>query len=526
MGYSLSPVERRTSTRGLRVDGDFDYRPSANVWFLMSNHNSPVEARDPAPERRLDGSARHSVKTHFEAKSRSPLQASLSGYYHADLYRFIQTQVPQGVRVLDLGCGDGELLASLDPSFGVGVDTSASLLVAAQQNHPDLHFVRADAEELAVAGEFDYVVVSNLVGYLLDTLGFFKRLRSVVGPSTRVIITYYNFAWEPVLKLAQLLRLKAKDPLQNWLSSDDLMNLLSLADFQPIIAGYRTVLPVGPKRLTGWINRLLGVIPLVRRFGITSYVTARPAPVEASAEIKDPTSTVVIPTRNERGNIRSAIERLPALGSHTEIIFVDGNSTDGTADEIEAVMADYPDMDIKLIHQGEGIGKGDAVRKGFAAASGDVLMILDADLTVPPEELPKFWNALIEDKGEFINGTRLVYPMEDEAMRLANVVGNKFFRVVFSWILQQRITDTLCGTKVLWKHDYERISANRAHFGDFDPFGDFDLLFGAANLGLKIQEIPIRYRNRTYGSTSISRWRHGVLLLKMAVIGARKLRLR
>jgi SAM-dependent methyltransferase len=485
-----------------------------------------IEAGRPEPQRRLDSLARHEVRTHFEDKERSRLQDSLRAFYYDDLYGFIRSQVPRGARVLDLGCGDGSLLASLEPSLGVGVDASASLVSRAKRQHPDLHFICGDVEELPLVGEFDYVVVSNLVGYLLDALTFFKRLRSIVGPGTRIVIAYYNFAWEPILKLAQVLHLKSKDPLQNWLSSDDLMNLLSLAGFEPIIAGYRTVLPVGPKRLGRVINRFLGVIPLVRRLGITSYVTARRAPAEAAMEVKDPSVTVVIPTRNERGNIRSAIERLPALGSHTEVIFVDGGSTDGTPEEIQIVIEENPKKNIKLIHQGNGIGKGDAVRKGFDAATGDVLMILDADLTVPPEELPKFWNALVEDKGEFINGTRLVYPMEDEAMRLANVIGNKFFRIVFSWILQQRITDTLCGTKVLWKRDYERIASNRSHFGDFDPFGDFDLLFGAANLGLKIQEIPVRYRNRAYGSTNISRWRHGVLLLRMAVIGARKLRLR
>jgi glycosyltransferase involved in cell wall biosynthesis len=214
------------------------------------------------------------------------------------------------------------------------------------------------------------------------------------------------------------------------------------------------------------------------------------------------------------------------LGSHTEIIFVDGNSTDGTPEEIQALIADHPELDIRLIHQREGTGKGDAVRKAFGAATGDVLMILDADLAVAPEDLPKFWNALVEEKGEFINGSRLVYPMEREAMRVANIAGNKVFSMVFSWILDQRITDTLCGTKVLWAEDYRRIAANRALFGEFDPFGDYDLLFGAANLGLRIREVPIRYRERTYGTTNIQRWRHGLLLLQMALLGARRLRLR
>ncbi|MDP2724847.1 MAG: glycosyltransferase family 2 protein [Syntrophales bacterium] len=171
-----------------------------------------------------------------------------------------------------------------------------------------------------------------------------------------------------------------------------------------------------------------------------------------------------------------------------------------------------------------GVGKGDAVRLGFAHAKGDILMILDADLTVPPECLPRFYDVLHRGKGEFANGVRLVYPMEKEAMRFLNLMGNKFFSRAFSWLLGQPIKDTLCGTKTLWKSDYDRIVANRSHFGDFDPFGDFDLLFGAAKLNIKIHEVPIRYMERSYGATNIQRWRHGWLLLKMVFFAVRRIK--
>jgi Glycosyl transferase family 2/Methyltransferase domain len=433
--------------------------------------------------------------------------------------------VPQGARVLDLGCGDGALLASLKPSVGVGVDLSLDVLRLASKDHPELRFVCGDAEALPVTGTFDYVVVSNLVGFLIDVSSFFRNLAAVVGPSTRVIVAYYNFAWEPLLKLAEGVGLKDREPLQNWLSRPDLANLVELAEFEPVSSGHRTPLPAGPARLVGPVNAALSAIPLIRRLGLISYVTARPAPRGATPRVADPSCTVVIPARNERGNVRAAVDRLPLMGSHTELIFVEGGSTDGTADEIRSVIAERPEMDIKLLQQ-DGKGKGDAVRKGFAAATGDVLMILDADLTVAPEELPKFWAALVQNKGEFINGSRLVYPMEQNAMRLANMAGNKVFGLIFSWILDERVTDTLCGTKVLWASDYKRIAEQRHVFGDFDPFGDFDLLFGAANLGLKIREVPVRYRERRYGTTNISRWRHGLLLARMAIVGARMLKFR
>jgi glycosyltransferase involved in cell wall biosynthesis len=241
--------------------------------------------------------------------------------------------------------------------------------------------------------------------------------------------------------------------------------------------------------------------------------------------VNEPSVTVVIPCRNERGNIESAVRRTPRMGRETDIVFVDGSSTDGTPAEIERVIAAHPEWRITLLHQGSGTGKGDAVRKGFAAATGDVLMILDADLTVPPEDLPKFYRALASGKGEFINGTRLVYPMERQAMRTLNLLGNKFFSLAFTWLLEQRFRDTLCGTKVLFRRDYEKIAANRAYFGDFDPFGDFDLIFGASKLNLRIVEVPVRYRERTYGVTNIRRFSHGWLLLRMCVLAFYKLKL-
>ena len=485
----------------------------------------------------IDLDARSEVRLHFDRSAarraskdglsprKKPRERWLSRFYYEDLYDFVRDQVEPGARVLDLGCGDGDLLASLSPSVGVGVDISPATIEEAKRRHPELEFACGDIEQLPIEGSFDYVIVSNTVGFLSDVWTFFRQLRRVVNPSTRVILTHYNALWEPVLSAAQRLRLKQKEPLQNWLSRLDLRNVLELADFEVVRSGYRTPLPIGPPRLMKFLNRALMLVPFVQRLGLTSYVVAHPSAraTEASDEL---TCSIVIPTHNERGNIRSAIDRTGELGAHTEIIFVDGNSTDGTAEEIESVIAEFPERDISLIHQGDGIGKGDAVRKGFAAARGDVLMILDADLTVAPEELPKFWAALTENKGEFINGTRLVYPMENQAMRLANIAGNKFFSLAFTWILGQRVTDTLCGTKVLRTVDYKRISANRDRFGDFDPFGDFDLLFGASNLNLRIREVPIRYRARTYGETSISRWKHGVLLFRMAIKGARMLRLR
>ncbi len=446
-------------------------------------------------------------------------------YYHRELQRLYAFLIPPGRSVLEVGCGTGDLLASVRPSLGVGVDFSRSAVRIARSRHPGLRFLVADADRLPLRGTFDYVILSGLLGEAGDIQQVLEQLRSVVRPDTRILIDQYSYLWEPLLKLGEAVGLKTPQRIQNWLPLEDIANLLFLADYEVIRRGYRFLMPKKIPLIAPLINRCIAKVPVIRKLCLTQFIVARCAPKPGKERGDEYTCSVVIPCRNERGNIAGAVARTPEMGRHTELIFVDGNSTDGTVEEIARVMEASPGRDIKLIHQGEGRGKGDAVRKGFAAATGDVLMILDADLTVPPEDLSRFYQTLTEGKGEFINGSRLVYPMEREAMRTLNLFGNKFFSLAFTWLLEQRIRDTLCGTKVLLRKDYLRIAEGRSFFGEFDPFGDFDLLFGAAKLNLKIAEVPVHYRERTYGITNISRFRHGWLLLKMSWVAFKKLKL-
>jgi SAM-dependent methyltransferase len=480
---------------------------------------------DPAfHERGPHGATRQQLAEHFDALATGRQPWKRNRYYHAELATFVGFLVPEGSTVLEIGCGAGDLLASVEPRHGVGVDLSPGMVKRASLRHPDQRFVVGSAEELADDGPFDYVILSDLIGYLEDVQSAFDNLHRVTSPESRVVITYVNHLWEPLLRLAQTIGLTTPQRRQNWLGLADIENLLFLSNFEVIKSGYRLLLPVWIPGVSWLANRILAKLPGIRKLCLVQYVVARSAPRPGDGG--GHSVTVVIPCRNERGNIAAAVERMPRLGRDTEIVFVDGNSTDGTAAEIERVARVHEGAwRIRLLHQGEGTGKGDAVRKGFAAAAGDVLMILDADLTVPPEDLPKFYDALTTGKGEFINGTRLVYPMERQAMRTLNLLGNKFFSLAFTWLLEQRFRDTLCGTKVLFKRDYEKIVANRHYFGDFDPFGDFDLIFGASRLNLKIVEVPVRYRERTYGTTNISRFRHGWLLLRMCLVAFYKLKL-
>ena len=461
-----------------------------------------------------------------------------NAYYHRFLERRLSELVPQGSTVLELGAATGNLLHALRPARGLGLDISERMVEVAQAKHPDLEFQVADAESFELEEKFDFVIASDLIGELGDITATLECVQRVCDESTQVILTFHSPTMEEVLRMAQRARLAMPPSRQNWVSVETAKDILALSDFSVTREEHALLVPVEIPVVATVANRLFSGRRAFKYFDLLNIVVAKPVRPRPKPETLR--CSVVIPCRNEIGNIDAAVERMPDLGPKTEIIFVDGASTDGTQERIAEVIDRYRGIkDIKLIPQVSGaadherrapglmlkLGKGDAVRKGFEAASGDVLMILDADLTVPPEDLPRFLHPLATGKARFANGTRLVYPMEERAMKFVNYLGNWFFSKVFTWLLDQPIRDTLCGTKVLFKTDYERIKAGRKHFGDFDPFGDFDLLFGAARLELPIIEVPVRYRRRVAGVSKVRVSRHGWLLVVMAVVGFRRLKL-
>jgi SAM-dependent methyltransferase len=439
--------------------------------------------------------------------------------YHRLIAQITRFHVPPGLRVLEIGCGGGDLLAELRPSYGVGVDVSERMVELARERHPGLRFERAAGERLALGETFDVIVLSDLVPFVHDLLALFERVAAHSHPRTRVVVNSYSRLWRPVIRLAERLRLKPVKPMLNWVTPEDVRNLLELSGFEVLTRTARVLMPKRIPLLTLFLNGFLANLWPFSRLCLTYWIVARPAP----QPFDEPSVSVVCPCRNEAGNVGPLIERLPALGPATELVFVEGGSTDDTRAEIQRQIEGHPELEISLVGQ-PGRGKGDAVRAGFAAAKHEVLMILDGDLSVRPEDLPKFYRAVAEGRGELINGSRLVYDVEPGAMRFLNMRGNKAFSRLFRSVTGQHVKDTLCGTKVLRRSDYERIAAARSYFGEFDPFGDFDLLFGAARLNLKIVDLPVRYQPRTYGETNISRWRHGWLLLRMTAFAFWKFR--
>jgi SAM-dependent methyltransferase len=443
-------------------------------------------------------------------------------YYYKWLDRIYKFVVRPNSRVLHVGCECGDLLAAVKPSYGVGIDKDPEAIELARKRFPHLKFQIADPHKLKLEEKFDYVLICNSLGRWHDIQQVLECVHPLTTEDTRIVITYYNYLWEWILRLGSLVRIRRPQPYQNWLPPADIANLLNLTNYDVIRADSFLLLPKRIPPLTILCNYFLSLLPGIRYFNLINLLVARPAP--AAQPEQNLSVSVIVPCRNERGNVKAVIDRVPQMGRETEIIFVDGNSTDGTPEEIESRIREHPRHSIRLIPQGDGVGKGDAVRKGFAAARSDVLVIQDADLTAPPEDLPKFFKALCDGKGEFINGSRLVYPMEKQAMRFLNHLGNKFFGSLFSWLLGQRFRDTLCGTKMIHRKNYELIAANRSYFGDFDPFGDFDLIFGAVKQNLKVIEVPVTYRARTYGTTNISRFKHGWLLLMMSWIAFKKIK--
>jgi hypothetical protein len=398
------------------------------------------------------------------------------------------------------------------------------MIKLAQDAYPGLEFVVGDMEDertiAALDGTFDIIILSDAVGYLEDCQRTFGLIQSLCHRDTRLIISYFSQGWRPILKVAEALRMKMPQPPQNWLNPADINSLLAIQDFEAIKWEWRQLLPRHLGGIGPFVNRYLGALPILRRCSLRHYVVARSL---RDIALDRPSASVVIPCRNEAGNVDAAIRRLPMFCPDVEVVFVEGHSKDNTVEEIRRVIAANPDRDIKLVHQ-DGQGKADAVRKGFDTARGDILMILDADLTVAPEDMGKFYDAIASGKGNYVHGTRLVYALEPEAMQHLNVLANHAFARLFSWLLNQRITDTLCGTKALSADHYRALVKQSAYFGDFDPYGDFDLIFGSAKLNLKMVEIPVRYADRSYGTSQISRFKDGVLLTQMVLFAFRKLK--
>ncbi len=472
-----------------------------------------------------------STRTQILKDFYNPLAASRekwirkNDFYFQELLRYYRFFIPEGSSVLELGCGTGDFLAGLAPSYGVGVDVSDQMVAVAKEKYPKLEFVCANIEEFKSNKTFDYIIISDTLGSVENIQDLLQKLHAVMTADTRVLINYYNELWGPVLRFGEKCGLKMPEVVFNWLSIDDIANFLEISGYQTIRRDFLFLLPKRIPVLSFIFNRWIAKLPFVRRLNLIHSVIARPLRKPENAEKL--TVSVVLTCRDEEENIEGLVTGIPEMGQHTEIIFVEGHSKDNTVGKIKEMIAKYPKKDIKHYTQA-GIGQGDAFHLGFAKAQGDLVCWLEADLTIPPQEIKLFWDAYISGRGEYLNGTRFIYQMEKNSMPFLNFVGNRFFGNIFTPILGQRFTDTLCGFKAISKKNYEKVRKNINQFGDFDPFGDFQLIFGAIKNSLKVAEIPVHYRPRQYGTskaygkTFFSFCRHAWLLVKMSYVAFEK----
>ena len=470
------------------------------------------------------------VKRHFDklAATRASWIKKSKGFYLEDI-RAMQELIPSGAKILEIGCGNGNLIGSLKPTYGVGIDISSEMIIEAKAKYKDLNFIVADIESSdsidSLDEFFDFIILSDTIGYLSDIESTLEKLHKICNADTRIIVAYYSPVWEPILNIAAWFKLKMPELPKALLNETDISTLLDSAGFETVKNQKKIIFPFIFFGIGRILNRFISCMPILSYLCIRSYVISRSLKV---VSLDLPTSaSVIIPCRNEKGNIRNALERLPLFTKNIEIIFVEGHSKDGTWDEVKKVISDKNFINkgfrMKAIQQ-KGKGKADAVFQAFSKATNDVLIILDGDLTVPPEDIPRFWQKISSGDAEYVNGTRLIYPMENEAMRFLNYIANKIFSILFTWLLGQRYTDTLCGTKVIRKRHFDKACERNKDLGDFDPFGDFFIIFGAARLNLRMLEVPIRYRARKYGETQISRFSHGFLLIKMVIFAFFKLK--
>lgn len=466
------------------------------------------------------------IKNHYDSLAKYRFKwFHRNRFYHKEILRYYKFAIPKNRSIIELGCSTGDLIGNLSPSYGVGVDISSAMIKIASEKYPSINFICQDIEDLSIDYKFDYIIISGTLGIVRDIQNLFEKLKSISTNNTRIIIDYYNPLWNPVVRIGQKIKLKLPELIENWLSIDDMKNFLYISGYQIIKNDFFLIFPKNIPLLSSILNKFIGKLPIIKHLSLSQIVIARIAePIDNASDL---IVTVVITCRDEEGNIEGLVKRIPKMGRHTEILFVEGHSEDKTVEKIKEMITKYPDKDIRLLKQ-KGIGQGDAFRMGFDEAKGDFVIWLEADLTTPPEEASLFWKAYISGKGEYINGSRFIYKMKKNAMPLLNFLGNRFFGNLFTLLLKQRFTDTLCGFKAISKKNYLEIRKQIDYFGEFDPFGDFELIFGAIKNNLKVAEIPVHYNPRQYGHSKaygqsfISFLKHAFLLIKMSWIAFKK----
>ena len=465
---------------------------------------SPAAAKPSSLYERLLREHNERIAAHFEGLAASyPKLKKRNRYYNRFLVRWCQSLLAPGKRILDVGCGRGDVLAELKPASGVGIDLSEAMVKEAAAEYPHLSFQRTALEDFDGDASFDAALLINTAEYTFDMGAVIARCHRALRDNGRLLLTTANPLWSPVFQFASRLGLRIPECERLFLTNEDLVNLLHLHGFDVVYKRMSLLVPKQIPFLSDFINNTWSRIPILRLLSSTQFIAARKVP-EAR---RDYSVSIVVPCYNERGNIERCIREVRRIGARTELLFVDDGSKDDTAGAVDPAL--NRDIEVRVIRYTPNRGKGHAVKTGFNAATGDIVMILDADLTTMPEELAPVYEAFAAGHAEFVNCTRFIYPMEGRAMKWANYVGNKLFNILVSLVMESRVSDTLCGTKAMFRGNYISMEMGR------DPWGDYDFLFGAAQQRLVIRELPVHYRQRLAGFSKMNSIKHTLNLLRM-----------
>ena len=456
--------------------------------------------------------SRESIRAYFEKTApRWDHWMRKSRYYHGYVYDRIQGMVPPGKAVLVYGAGTGDLLDRVKPGRGVGLNVAEELTRLAREKYPGHEFITVDVDEIRIPEGFhaDYVIMHNMLDLVYDIWAVLEHLRPALHEHSVIIVTTSNPLWSPLLKLGSMVGQRTPNSPRNYITNKDISSVLRLQGLDVVEEGMLLPVPRYVPLVSAFLNALVPHVPVLRYTGSTQYIVARPR-----VQRRPPKVSVIIPCHDEEDNIAQAIRRTPDMYAGTEVIVVNDGSRDRTVDAVKEVMTSDPR--VRLVSTQRNQGKASAVKAGMDAATGDVVVILDADMTVMPEELPKFIHSLYQGTADFVNGTRLVYPMDKGAMSYRNYLGNKAFCFLASFIMRQRVSDTLCGTKAFFKGDYLHMPLQGR-----ERWGDFDFLYSAARLKLRILEIPIHYQERVAGVSKMHVLRDGFLFLRASLQGWR-----
>tara|TARA_B110000977_G_scaffold125183_1_gene160299 strand:+ start:1495 stop:2904 length:1410 start_codon:yes stop_codon:yes gene_type:complete len=369
---------------------------------------------------------------------------------------------------------------------------------------------------------FDHIVIADIEHQKFITKNLID-LNEKIDNECRVIVLSKSIFWSTLINFYKKIKNIGPDK-NNFLPYSNLRKIFLNTNFEIVKNEKIIFFPFQFSLLTKFINQIFR-FPVLNFFCMINLTVLKKVQ-KKNYQAEGKKISFIIPCKNEGGNIKFFYEKIINSTINAEFLFGNDNSSDNTLDEIKKLQQAIPNKEIK-IYDGPGVCKSENVYKGINLASGEIILIYDADLTVSFDDLVNSINLLLKTDADFINCTRMIMPQQKNAMKFLNFYGNLFFAFLFSILFKQKITDTLCGTKIFFKKDWEQIKKYNNTWGAKDLWGDFDLLLGAYKNNLKIVENPISYTDRKEDETKMTGIiKNSIRMLIITFVAYYKLRIR